>query len=500
MRCFVVARKEKHKPLLILIILYSIWNVFEFSNDKTKDHRSPSESQISGGNGTDEDGEINASSSTLIDINHHSSLVAENILSIQHNPSKASIEVHLKKNRSCTWPFFRGRLSGRHLSIIKWEKTNQYSRSHNTTDGAGRTDLEKNSLIGHYQVPSSGEYFLEIIMLLCNSTSVLSASHSNLRYTNACLEDPKEYQITSVDAHIMVSAPYRDYDTDLGFGSWSYYQYPVQDQLINVTTTSTNSAEDHNGDAGKGQIFTRFQPPDCRDEKARKAPPCAQAMSLKRFDPFQFHWNAKTELALESLPSLVRENELVCVVGWSHARYFQQYFRKISKIPLAWHKARRTRDINENFVANMFDSNCTKIVFSLGQWDALEGLSFDDWHDKVSSIIALAAARNENRRAAVDDEVGISVTANHYNPLGDVKLTCVPQDFRSPPFIDVYNSISREICRSTKECTFVDTNTAVIGPMWDSAPDFCHYVKPSSAGKVEVSFVLGVIFGLFESE
>ncbi len=113
---------------------------------------------------------------------------------------------------------------------------------------------------------------------------------------------------------------------------------------------------------------------------------------------------------------------------------------------------------------------------------------------------------NEKRKAVGDKEAEIYITSNHYNPLGDEKIKCKPGDYRSPPIIDKYNSISKEICISTGNCTFIDTNTAVIGPMWDTAPDWCHYSWPEgargthypTAGEVEVAYIFGVMFGLFK--
>ena len=124
--------------------------------------------------------------------------------------------------------------------------------------------------------------------------------------------------------------------------------------------------------------------------------------------------------------------------------------------------AAHLRDVNEKFVAKMFDANCTKILFSLGQWDGLDGLSFSDWRNQTSNIIDQAASMNDARNEVAKqkaantgdnsdtkndeddhnsnnyirhhDPVEIYITANHYNPLGDVKLACPVRDYRSPAF------------------------------------------------------------------
>ena len=417
----------------------------------------------------------NRDPSTSVAVNTNSSLALENVISIEHNPSIAQINVHLKKNRPCRTPHLLGRLSGKHLSIIKWDETYHYNRSHNS---ANDDNIDNDVLTGYYQVPSSGLFHLEILMLLCNSTLAFEfGSHTNLKTSkDHCLESPYEFRITSADAHVIIREPSKEYNNTLGLGSWSYQHPPNQDF-----------------EAGR-QIFTRFQPQNCRGEEAKNER-CTHETSLDRFEPFQFKWNAKSEEVIKTLrlPNFADENELFCVVGWSHTRLFMGHynFRNPKK---AWHKAKYTREVNEHFVNNMFDSNCTKIVFSLGQWDAVKGATFDFWHDEMSRVIALASSMNEKRRNVGKKQVGIFIIANHYNPLGDVKLSCPPQDLRSPPFIDMYNSISKDICKATGQCKFVDTNAAVIGPMWDSAPDLCHYSNPA---KIEVLYALCAIYERF---
>lgn len=477
----------------------------------------------------------NISVSTIpIGINKNSSLAFGNILSITHNPFESKIQVVLKKSGKCKMPFFLGRLSGPSLSIIKWEDTR--SKIHQASNNANDNALDDELFVGHYQVPSLGKYFLEITMLLCNLT-LLESAKTDVKDTNiSCLEDPKQFRITSTDAHVTVTTPLKAYNQTTGFGSWNYQDESVGKfpaEIINVNSTAVDITE--NQQAAAGRLFTRYQPQGCRlDDKTN--PICMKAMSMENFKPYRFQWNEKTEAAFDTLSSRVRENELICGVGWSHTRTFAKYFAVVaeqynfSNQTFAWHKAAHLSDVNEKFITNLFEANCTKILFSLGQWDGLDGLSFADWRNQTSSIITQTASINNARKALEKpiaantgdkydtnngndsnihhhERVGIYITANHYNPLGDVKLTCPVKDYRSPPITDIYNSISKEICTSSGRCTFVDTNSAVIGPMWDSAHDFCHYsymedtmnMPHPSPAEVEVSYILGVIFGLFDS-
>lgn len=71
--------------------------------------------------------------------------------------------------------------------------------------------------------------------------------------------------------------------------------------------------------------------------------------------------------------------------------------------------------------------------------------------------------------------------------MGDVYSTCPPQDWRYPPVIDGYNSIIKSLCEQYN-LPFLDTN-AIVGPMWDSADDWCHLNQ--QVGLPEAFYLLG---------
>eukprot|EP00980_Cylindrotheca_fusiformis_P002307 scaffold535_cov65-Cylindrotheca_fusiformis.AAC.9 len=78
-----------------------------------------------------------------------------------------------------------------------------------------------------------------------------------------------------------------------------------------------------------------------------------------------------------------------------------------------------------------------------------------------------------------------------YNPLGDIKTTCPPQsDWRSPPVVDMFDQITRELCDKL-DIPFIDTNH-IIGIMWDRAKDWCHYNDTS--GMKEAEYYLKRVF------
>jgi hypothetical protein len=393
---------------------------------------------------------------TTIDPDRTATLVSD-ISSISHDPSKGLIKVHLKKDRKCLRPAFRGRLSGPYLAILSWD-------AHALNNG----DTAEAELIGRYQVPAPGKYHLEIIALVCNE----DVYKSDFRRT--CLENPDHHRITAKTAQIMITQVHESYNDTVGLGSWHHAD---KDSILE------ESHQEQQERLGV-PLFTRYQPTNyCRGENATTLSKCIDAMNMERFKPYQFKWNNKTEQALASLQNVVgqRQHEKLCFVGWSHTRHlmnFRQHslalYNLHQKVTFEWRKAHNVRGTDEAFIAKMFADNCTQVLFGLGQWDGSAFTSFDNWKSGVASVIAHAKSYNQARKPG--DQVGIFITAAHYNPLGDAKTTCPPGDGRSPTVIDEYNTISKLVC-AEENVTFIDTNSAVIGPVWDMAADWCHYAS-----------------------
>ena len=73
--------------------------------------------------------------------------------------------------------------------------------------------------------------------------------------------------------------------------------------------------------------------------------------------------------------------------------------------------------------------------------------------------------------------------------MGDVYSICPQKDWRYPPVIDAYNEILQRLSE-TKNVPYIDTND-IVGPMWDSADDWCHLT--SKVGTAEALYILGSI-------
>jgi hypothetical protein len=84
----------------------------------------------------------------------------------------------------------------------------------------------------------------------------------------------------------------------------------------------------------------------------------------------------------------------------------------------------------------------------------------------------------------------VFVVSINYNSLGGIYTTCPERDHRTPPIIDLFNAALKTACADSG-MPYIDLNP-VMGPMWDSAFDWCH-----ARGKVffaEIEYVLSSIF------
>jgi hypothetical protein len=90
------------------------------------------------------------------------------------------------------------------------------------------------------------------------------------------------------------------------------------------------------------------------------------------------------------------------------------------------------------------------------------------------------------------DGLSFYIRSMNYNPLGGIIASCPPQDWRSPVVVDGYNAILKRLSDQFN-VTFIDSNF-IVGPMWDSAPDWCHY--KNEVGNQMATYILGRVLNL----
>lgn len=404
----------------------------------------------------------------IIKINTNSTMALD-IEQILHHPNESKIEIILRTPRKCKSPVVRGRISGPSLSIIEWSKRN----------AAAYTNI----LVGRYNralFPRSGKYYVEIIGLLCNELK------DEDNFTTTCLENPLSHRITSDDASINVRTLIgKDNIQTSTMGRWVHVsQSPYQNRGLPVEP-----------------IFTRFQPEQCRGEENELKPRCKAATDLARFSPYNFEWNNSTHSKLDKNYLLKRNKKMiVCFMGFSHSgiiiRQTIGLFREIDMLKyndyleVAWCKARYPADITSNFTRSCFSEwSCTHLVVAVGQWPAgRNGTSFPEYKEDMQSAIMTI----EKEIADAHQPVDFFLRSIHYNPIGDAIGACPPADFRLPSVIDGYNMVIKELS-DEHGIKYLDTDF-IMGAMWDSAKDWCHY--DNEAGSNDALYILREVTGM----
>ncbi|KAL3768079.1 hypothetical protein ACHAWO_011283 [Cyclotella atomus] len=353
---------------------------------------------------------------------------AADVESITHVPDTATILVQLKRNRtSCAEPQLIGRLSGIHLSKVKW-----------SYEELTHHDV----IVGHYSVPAPGPYFIEIIVTMCQRLDI------NTDAKNACLTRQKTLLL-------------------LGFG-----------------TTTFTSLRNHK----LQPLHTRYQPQGCRHPKTHMTNRCRIPTNTARFDPYQFQFYNPFNLTQE-LES--KEATVLCYVGASHSGVLMQFSRIILKrmeiqsnnITVLQKDYRYVANLTEDAMVDVKES-CDKAVIGIGQWDASR------YGGDPTSFVEFRRLLREAMRVFVmpllDARVDVYFRNMHYQPLGDLITACPPSDWRNPNTVDMYNDITSELCREFG-LRFIDS-TDITGIMWDRQDDWGHFKDVS--GHTEALYLL----------
>jgi hypothetical protein len=456
--------------------------------------------------------------------NYGPSQLAGDVEKIIHIPSKNQIVIHLKdEQRNCPNPIFFGRLSGPYITAIQWEQESSASTSTTTSTtkstmaiigdniitnvsstrgNMSSTTTTINQITGHYSVPSPGRYFIEVISLLCNDLSW------ETDYKDVCLENPTSNRITNstafidvvattaaVAAELVVMPPHqhnikKDY---LPLGHWKWSLPDIQEE----------------------PLFTRYQPLGCTLQDADTKLRCQVPMSRARFSPYEFVYNNnnnngnnesnneenKSEKIIyteknirNKAQKILAEHQqqqqkegnknggkiVLCFIGLSHARemarevnlWLNDEWNVSQAIAVKQIEAQFPRLVNFRHITN---NQCNKTIIAAGQWSTgrkppggkyrnIPPTLFPEYQAEVAAMISHLQTNNI---------YNFYLRSIHYNSFGDIKLTCPPTDWRSPPVIDRYNDIIQNLS-STMNVPYIDTNF-IIQPMWDSAEDFCHY-------------------------
>ncbi len=330
------------------------------------------------------------SNESSLEINQNSTMALD-IKNILHVPDKSMIVIYLKKERNCTHPQLIGRLSGLALAKIVWHhKNHQEDTQMNGDRNASQSDV----LVGHYSVPLSGQYFLEIILIMCEEIEF------NTDFSNICLADPSQHRITQngvfIDVPMLPMQDHHDQQSNKSgrdvIGHWWY-----DDGISNASWPFP-------------PLYTRYQPPNCRDSNAT-LDRCIIATNLSRFEPYQFKF-ALDSFDLNNI--LEGKQGKVCFIGASHARNLVDHSKTVASVS----EGIQFDHFEINYVVQLTQvetlqkiasKECTKIIFGTGQWDLSflainrHPLLFPDYEETLSNSISLILDFFSNNSSTVAD-------------------------------------------------------------------------------------------------
>lgn len=159
----------------------------------------------------------------------------------------------------------------------------------------------------------------------------------------------------------------------------------------------------------------------------------------------------------------------VCLIGDSHSRDLFLHGNKLNVESVVFVYIPTT--FPTEFRVSWLDiHNCTYAVVSYGQWPGShmnKGPPYTQtrYELEMRRVVTLLQQHNHARTQ-------VFVHSVNYNGLMAYQTSCPPSDFRTPPLIDMYNNVLRKLCKEL-DIEFIDMNH-IMGPMWDSAVDWCH--------------------------
>jgi hypothetical protein len=320
-------------------------------------------------------------------LNPNSSMYTD-IVGIYHDPQSSSIRVIVQGNwtapdnntvpsrKPCLRPYLTGRLSGPTIGMVsQWV---YLPKSDNST-----------VIEGQYKVPMVGMYFLEIIVILCNTydeeklrqaRNVTKAGDWNLdasmqgemqHIVEHCVENPENHRLTAQNLSIEVTQPTTVRNAVVSDSSHSTLRQaregspPISLGGYWEWNASNNQTVE--------PLYTRYQPLSCIGVADCQSPPA----TLDRFSPYRFVWTSNFNLTerlhagegidqdivprhfvdedilrnLIRLRSLTRVNDTICIIGDSHGRELSEFLKPLLDAPVFHVWTSFANELGENVTA-----------------------------------------------------------------------------------------------------------------------------------------------------
>jgi hypothetical protein len=203
-------------------------------------------------------------------------------------------------------------------------------------------------VVGHYNVPSPGKYFIEIIVTICQQLNM------DVNVTRLCLVDPVHHRLTQENATI---------DADM--------ESAIRDEKSRIGFWFNNMNIDN-----LTPLYTRYQPDGCRLPENHATERCQVPVDTARYDPYEFKFFQSFSLEEQLRGKAGR----VCFVGASHSRVLTRFSNTIvTKLGIqnfaAYHSDIRFVSNLTHMAAQEMQNRCTKVVVGMGQWDVSRAVS-----------------------------------------------------------------------------------------------------------------------------
>ncbi|CAB9500690.1 expressed unknown protein [Seminavis robusta] len=381
-------------------------------------------------------------------------------------------------------------------------------------------------MTGLYQVPVSGRYNLEVIVIHCNDHMHNMKQHG--------VDAKSQPGAMNIDEHLCIEDPYYHRLTEETTKIWvDHTAATLMQPKRDVAQAGYWRRRDDAGvnNDGSQTLLTRFQ---STDNHFWETPSNPTSMGEYVYDALLSGIVPKKEDLL-----LGNGSPQICLLGsrTSHqepqqlAGRIKSYLRtRVGvNVTLTWSIVESPLHVTKAFAQSLIESqNCRKIVITgVPPWHETNDSDADptsavDYWDGVHAIVRKVQApshqvgryRDEvegmlrtfvNFRSSVPEESGsfdLYLLPLPYRPL-DLKMTsCPPLDWRSPPVIDGYNVAMAEACEalggSQNNVTFLDTRP-ILDPLWDSVDDWGRSLDPDGTVlTAEANYIANYILDLFK--
>jgi hypothetical protein len=333
---------------------------------------------------------------------------------------------------------------------------------------------------------------VEIIALLCEEWEDYGTDFKSI-----CLEDPRHHRLTASNATVHVAIVATATATDTAATDAAAVSTPKNDDNHHEVvgywrwkSSSSTAGGDGTTDSSSSSIveplYTRWQRKTCGPDGVDY---CPETGSLDRFQPYRFVWS-NASLPTDLPLVYARSSARLCYVGSSHAKQLLHSTWQVlgpAGVNVTYSYTRYPSQVTELLLQKMVDElRCNTIVIGIGQWaasyDGRRPFLFPQYEDATRTMLMtiqnFTTNYTMNRPPEEKEEKGgglaIYLRSINYNPLGGVIASCPPGDWRSPMVIDGYNAILRHLTAEF-QLPYIDASTHIVGPMWDSAADWCHY-------------------------